>query len=70
MQSHRQTVMISITIFNDLITCNGSGARLALLLFALVIVEGSSGLELGFPRCCHNNSTRTNLDMSGDEFSF
>lgn len=30
--------MISIAIFNNLIICNGFGARIALLLFVLVIV--------------------------------
>lgn len=40
--------MNSITIFNNLIVCNGFGARIALLLVVLVIVEGNTGSQFEF----------------------
>lgn len=48
MQAYRQTIMIGITIFNNLIIRNGFGARVALLLFVLVTVEGSTDSEFDF----------------------
>lgn len=40
--------MIAIAIFNSLIISDGFGARIALLLFVLVIVEESMASELDF----------------------
>lgn len=48
MQPYSQTIMISITIFNNLIRCNGFGARIAPLLFVLVFVEGNTDSEFDF----------------------
>lgn len=51
MQPYKQTIMtilISITVFNNLIRCNGFGGRIASLLFVLVIVEGNSDSEFDF----------------------
>lgn len=48
MQPYRQTITISITTFNNLIRCNGFGARIASLLFVLVIVEGNTDSEFDF----------------------
>jgi len=59
--------MIGITNFNNLIICDGFGARVALLLFVLVIVKGSSDSEFDFLGAAIkwklNDNIHNNLEM-------